>query len=95
MRQGDPICDRYGLNIFQNRLVCVVADGCNWGERPKTAAVKSRDRVLQYLTSVLVTIQSIREAQSHLLRAFTEAQRVICEEDPDGVCKIIIEFYYF
>ena len=56
---------------------------------------EARNRVLQYLTSVLVTIQSIREAQSHLLRAFTEAQRVICEEDPDGVCKIIIEFYYF
>ena len=93
MRQGDPICDRFGFNTFQNRMVCVVADGCNWGERPKTAAVKARNQVLEYLTAIQGCIKTVTDAQSHLLRSFTEAQRVICADDPDGVRITYFEYH--
>jgi hypothetical protein len=32
---GDPICDRYGFEIFEQGVAVVsLADGCNWGPKP-------------------------------------------------------------
>jgi len=89
-RQGDPICDRYGFGIYENGVISVVADGCNWGERPKWAAEKCRNTVLDYLKRNISSMTTIPEAQSHLLRAFTEAQRTICADDPESVRNFLL-----
>jgi len=34
-RVGDPICDVFGVQIYANCTLFALADGCNWGERPK------------------------------------------------------------
>lgn len=34
-RVGDPICDVFGVQVFANRTLVALADGCNWGEKPK------------------------------------------------------------
>lgn len=82
-RHGDPICDHYGFLPFTNRCISVVADGCNWGTRPKKAAQRARDTVMEYLSSELHKIHTVRDAQAHLLRSFAEAQQSICQIHPD------------
>ena len=37
-RYGDPIADVYALVARPNNAILVVADGCNWGPRPRQAA---------------------------------------------------------
>ena len=29
-REGDPICDRYSLSLYDNRVIACVADGCKF-----------------------------------------------------------------
>jgi len=89
-RQGDPICDRYGITVYENRIICVVADGCNWGERPRWAAEKCRNIVQEHLTNNIESINTVQESQCHLLISFLEAQRAICAEDPDCVCRTLV-----
>lgn len=49
LQEGDPICDRFKVQIYNNRVTLVVCDGCNWGIRPHTAAVKASQAFLQLL----------------------------------------------
>ena len=37
-QQGSPICDQYYVQVQPERVFLCVADGCNWGERPREAA---------------------------------------------------------
>lgn len=84
-RDGDPICDRYGVRVYGNRIHCVVADGCNWGDRPRDAAINARDAVLKYLGEKHHKIYSVGDAQLYLLRSFNVAHSAICDV-PAGVC---------
>jgi len=82
-RHGDPVCDHYGFQAYSNRCISVVSDGCNWGTRPKKAAERARDTVMEYLCSEIPKIHTVRDAQAHLLRSFAEAQQSICQVYPD------------
>ena len=79
-REGDPICDRYGYYLFPNRAIVVVADGCNWGERPKKAAERARNATMAYLKEKNHKVRNIEDAKLYLLRSFNEAHRRICEK---------------
>lgn len=92
MRQGDPICDRYGVRIYENRGIFVIADGCNWGERPKLAAQYATNSVLDYLSSNMSSINCVQDAQVHLLRSFVEAQNAICKKPEKGVS--VVSFFF-
>ena len=38
-REGDPICDSYRIHTYEHgTVVFCLADGCNWGERPREAS---------------------------------------------------------
>lgn len=39
-REGDPICDSFRIHVYENAMIWCLADGCNWGERPKQASIK-------------------------------------------------------
>jgi len=85
LRDGDPVCDRYGYLSFGNRSFGVIADGCNWGERPRVAAEKARDTIIEYFINNTSKIHSIADMQWHLLYGFSEAHRAICEIPPKEV----------
>lgn len=78
-RDGDPICDVYGIQLFTNRAIAVVADGCNWGEAPKGAAVTARDTVMEFILARHNEIFTIEDAQVLLLRSICMAQRKVTE----------------
>lgn len=39
-RDGDPICDSFRVHAHDNGTVWCIADGCNWGEKPRQASIK-------------------------------------------------------
>ena len=57
-----------------------MADGCNWGERPKRAAERARNTVMAYLKERNTKIKTLEDAKLYLLRSFNEAHRRICEK---------------
>lgn len=48
-RDGDPICDRFVIQMLPRRTIAIVADGCNWGRKPKIAAQRASDAFAEYL----------------------------------------------
>jgi hypothetical protein len=94
-RDGDPICDRFGYCLFDSRSITVMADGCNWGERPKQAAVQARNTVLQFLKQVQHEIFTLEDALTFMLLAIGEAQHSVCTPAPGGVSIIILIYFSF
>lgn len=43
------LCDRFMVRIIGDRTFFVLADGCNWGERPRAAAQKACQGYLDYI----------------------------------------------
>ena len=41
--------DHYFIELYPNRLLVALADGCNWGLRPFNAALKAAEGFVQYL----------------------------------------------
>lgn len=78
-RQGDPICDKFSLQIHSDSAVVALADGCNWGRLPFEAANKAVNGFVQYMDDRLTTITSLRGAGSLLLAALSAASKKITE----------------
>ncbi|KAF2074491.1 hypothetical protein CYY_004196 [Polysphondylium violaceum] len=76
-RIGDPICDRFKVLIFKDKLIVSLADGCNWGRLPYEAATKATDSFLLFLEENVHEINTIRKAGSFLLAAMTAAHKGI------------------
>uniref|UniRef100_A0A7S4P4A0 PPM-type phosphatase domain-containing protein n=1 Tax=Paramoeba aestuarina TaxID=180227 RepID=A0A7S4P4A0_9EUKA len=77
-REGDPICDSFGFQAYPGGgAVLVVADGCNWGEKPREASERARDCFMRYMRARRHKLHSSREAGHYLLRAFNKAQEAI------------------
>ena len=77
---------RIFLILFICRSIIVVADGCNWGERPKRAAERARNSVMGYLKEKNPKIKTVNDAKLYLLRSFNDAHNRICEKHhPDEV----------
>lgn len=91
---GDPICDRYFVQVYKNRAIFGIADGCNWGMRPHTAGIRATQGFVEYLNnrewdSISVSIYywhifrnsflDLKQAAHYLLRAITSAHNKIIE----------------
>lgn len=79
-REGDPICDRYYLKMYENRIVIALADGCNWGERPRKAAKRASKRFIEIIDEYHDQIVSVRAAGPILLYAYSEAHKSIIRD---------------
>ncbi|GAM27002.1 hypothetical protein SAMD00019534_101770 [Acytostelium subglobosum LB1] len=82
-RDGDPIADRYNCVVFENRLVACLADGCNWGSRPKEAAQKASDAFIDYILTKNDTIQDTKQIGKILFDAFETAHYAIMKGKGD------------
>eukprot|EP01116_Phalansterium_solitarium_P000643 TRINITY_DN10485_c0_g1_i1.p1 TRINITY_DN10485_c0_g1~~TRINITY_DN10485_c0_g1_i1.p1 ORF type:complete len:913 (+),score=258.32 TRINITY_DN10485_c0_g1_i1:60-2798(+) len=76
-REGDPICDQFCASVYDNRIISVVADGCNWGEEPKEAARKATRITTQYIKRHQHEIRDAHDAALLLFRAFHLAHKSI------------------
>lgn len=78
-RDGDPICDQFCAQIFENRIIAAVADGCNWGEPPKEAARKASRMFVSYIKRRQHTIRDTIDAANLVMRAFGASHKAIIE----------------
>lgn len=78
-RQGDPICDQYAILKFHNRTIFALADGCNWGPGPRTAARYACDTFVRLMTTYQFEIQDAYDTPGLILRCFEEAHQKIIE----------------
>jgi hypothetical protein len=80
-RDGDPICDSFRVRTFINGAVVCIADGCNWGARPKKASNVAKDTFVSFLEkAALKTIKTVRDAGPVLVNALNTAHNTILED---------------
>lgn len=83
LRQGDPICDQYGIIQFENRTLFAVADGCGWGQKAREAARGAVDGFLRHIELRQKELTTTADVGPLLLRAFAEAHNRIIEGKSD------------
>lgn len=78
---GDPIADAYAIVARPNSCILSVADGVNWGPKPRLAARSALYGCIDHLHSRLFgcdhTPKTTRDLFHHLLRSFDFAQKEI------------------
>jgi len=72
-REGDPICDRYQVQLNENSAFICVTDGCNWGEKPRRAARLVNKSMRNYINKHIAEQKTVREAVQVLLAALADA----------------------
>ena len=79
-RLGDPIADVYAVVARGNNAVLIVADGCNWGVKPRLAAKCAVHACMSHLNAKLYSDEALdttHEVFHALLRSFEEAHQSI------------------
>jgi len=76
---GDPVCDSFGLHLFDNMALLALADGCNWGPKPYEASRMACSALLAYLEGKLGEIKTTKQAAFYLVRGFSHVQKKIIE----------------
>jgi serine/threonine protein phosphatase PrpC len=82
------ICDWFRVRLLPplNRAIITIADGCNWGMRPREAAQRACHAFVEFLAQPKVQseIRDTQDCKHFLLRAMAKAHDKILEgkEDP-------------
>jgi len=76
-RDGDPICDYFAINIYNDRLLVGVADGCGWGSKPRAAATNGTKTFMDYVSKHLEEAKTVKDASIILLDAMDQAHNAI------------------
>eukprot|EP01121_Diplochlamys_sp_Union-15-3_P007951 TRINITY_DN2068_c0_g1_i1.p1 TRINITY_DN2068_c0_g1~~TRINITY_DN2068_c0_g1_i1.p1 ORF type:complete len:405 (+),score=66.34 TRINITY_DN2068_c0_g1_i1:92-1306(+) len=83
LKQGDPICDSYRLQIHENGTLFVITDGCNWGERPREASNRAKDAFIAYLNIKISWSKTVRDIGNLLLNALAHAHHAVIHDKDD------------
>eukprot|EP01127_Copromyxa_protea_P015762 TRINITY_DN4588_c2_g1_i1.p1 TRINITY_DN4588_c2_g1~~TRINITY_DN4588_c2_g1_i1.p1 ORF type:complete len:813 (-),score=153.79 TRINITY_DN4588_c2_g1_i1:360-2681(-) len=81
--QGDPICDQFCVDRFDNRIVFAVADGCNWGIKPKTAAFNASRSFIEHVRANQSKMTMVDNMGAVFLEGFHVAQQTILSAGTD------------
>lgn len=82
-RDGDPICDQFCLRIFKNRTIFSLADGCNWGIKPREAASRACLSFSKYVNKNHHRLTTTQDAGLVCLEALAEANNAIIRGKKD------------
>lgn len=81
-RSGDPICDRFQVALFESCSIISVADGCNWGAKPREAAMLASNEVVAHITEQLEQLKDSIDVGRALLTAFMLAhEKIMCTKE--------------
>lgn len=66
------MCDQFFVRLLGNRTVFALADGCNWGPRPREAAMRATASIIDQLGDSVVQqqIRDTLDCNHFLLRTF-------------------------
>ena len=80
---GDPIADVYSIILRPNSCILAVADGVNWGIKPRLAARCAMHGFCDYLNNCLYasnsTAQTTQDIFHCILRSFHSGQKLIIQ----------------
>eukprot|EP01128_Nolandella_sp_AFSM9_P000306 TRINITY_DN10475_c0_g1_i1.p1 TRINITY_DN10475_c0_g1~~TRINITY_DN10475_c0_g1_i1.p1 ORF type:complete len:1344 (+),score=264.20 TRINITY_DN10475_c0_g1_i1:27-4034(+) len=84
------ICDTFRVKAIGNRTLFALADGCNWGPRPRAASEAAGLAVMEYLSTphVQLGVHDSLHIRHHLLYSFIKAHdRIVAGADEQsGSC---------
>lgn len=83
MRLGDPICDSFCISLHTARCIIAVADGCNWGERPRRAAQRAAQAFATFVEKSM-DVSTIQDIGHILLEGVAAAQEAITADYADA-----------
>lgn len=83
VRDGEPNADHFFVHMAHDVTILGIADGCNWGSRPSTAAKNALEGAKRYILSKIGSLTSLQNAGHVLLRAICEANKSIFSSSPD------------
>ena len=86
-RDGDPICDRYFVKLFENRIFASLSDGYSWGERSRKAAKKACKASTLYIEKRHKDYKNLKDFATGIMEGFADAHRRVLE----GVSEAIWE----
>eukprot|EP00324_Dicrateria_rotunda_P005514 CAMPEP_0206167608 /NCGR_PEP_ID=MMETSP1474-20131121/28954_1 /ASSEMBLY_ACC=CAM_ASM_001110 /TAXON_ID=97495 /ORGANISM="Imantonia sp., Strain RCC918" /LENGTH=400 /DNA_ID=CAMNT_0053572375 /DNA_START=30 /DNA_END=1229 /DNA_ORIENTATION=+ len=78
-RSGDPICDRFYLQLYEETSIICLADGCNWGIKPREAAILACNEIVTFLSSRINTCVFTSDITNLLLKALMRAHSKILD----------------
>jgi serine/threonine protein phosphatase PrpC len=81
-REGDPICDRFYVEFYPERTIFAIADGCNWGIRPREAAIKATKAFANHLATNQDFVD-LKECGHILLHGITASHNAIIQGKED------------
>jgi len=82
-REGDPICDSFCIHAYENCVIVCIADGCNWGERPREASNRCKDIFVQHLENNLGNVKRLNDLGPLLVSCLDSAHQAIIVDKPD------------
>eukprot|EP01124_Arcella_intermedia_P002081 TRINITY_DN11142_c0_g1_i1.p1 TRINITY_DN11142_c0_g1~~TRINITY_DN11142_c0_g1_i1.p1 ORF type:complete len:1417 (-),score=314.61 TRINITY_DN11142_c0_g1_i1:21-4271(-) len=83
-RQGDPICDQFCLERYQNRTIFAIADGCNWGQKVKTAARIASQTFVEFNKKSIFEAENTQAVLRSFMQSFVYAHHRIIEGHEDS-----------
>ena len=84
LKDGDPIADRYFVQLFENRVISTIASGCSWGERARRSAKKACKAISLFLAKKNREMKSLRDVSQFMIEGFGTAHRKILEASEEG-----------
>eukprot|EP01087_Luapelamoeba_hula_P010704 TRINITY_DN2840_c0_g1_i1.p1 TRINITY_DN2840_c0_g1~~TRINITY_DN2840_c0_g1_i1.p1 ORF type:complete len:683 (-),score=113.32 TRINITY_DN2840_c0_g1_i1:34-2082(-) len=80
---ANPICDYFRFQVYGNRALAAVSDGCGWGFAPANAALLAGDTFVTYVKRKLPFIADLRVAGQVLMEGLTKAHDKIIADFAD------------
>uniref|UniRef100_A0A6B2L0J8 Cyclic nucleotide-binding domain-containing protein n=1 Tax=Arcella intermedia TaxID=1963864 RepID=A0A6B2L0J8_9EUKA len=78
-RLGDPICDQFCLERFQNRTIFALADGCNWGPKVRATAKLAAQTFVEYCKKTIFEVETTQATMKAFLQSFGHIHNRIIE----------------
>lgn len=78
-REGDPICDRYFLKLFENRIIVGVADAHNWGLNSRKASKRAISQFIQHMEECHKELNDLKSVGPILLASLALSHQRIQE----------------
>ena len=80
-KTGDPICDQIIVKYYPNCAICIMADGCGWGEKSLKAATKATEGCLNCINRSIHLCETIKDLGSLLVIACQQAHLNIIQHE--------------
>lgn len=89
IHMGDPVCDQFCVERYASATVFALADGCNWGNKPRMAANRASRAFVNFVQENTTIASSSSLLDSHILarsfiHAFDVCQKAILSESKDA-----------